>query len=308
MNTETPLGISFIVPCFNCGSFITEAVESLAAQPLTIRHEILVVDDGSDDNDTRAAIDRCCTRKDVRVLRLPTNTGAQNARTIGLRAARWRYVMPLDCDDRLSSDPAALSAGSYPELAVQILEENPRVAFVHTMSRMFGDFHGLTISAYPTDERLIVGKHHAPMPIVYRRREGLIAGGYDPAIRKWQDWSFAVDLLATRHRRGIGNEIRCVPGPHHQYRIHTSWNRLSTGEISELAMTTTVIERNLDYFQAILDDHRSAPELAQRVCASKPDRLSELLHMAAFDLDQAIKVAEQREFTLSSPYEPLGIP
>jgi len=308
VSTTPRHGISFIIPCFNCGSYILEAVESVTAQPLTIRFEIIVIDDGSDEENTLAALHECSQRDAVRMVRLPANSGAQRARTTGLRAARYEHVMVLDCDDLLCTDPAQLAAGTYPQQAVQILTDDPEVAFVHTFSRMFGDFHGLTISAYPTDEASIVRKHHVPMPIVYRRRDGLAAGGYDPAIGKWQDWAFAIDLLATRYRRGAGNHVRCVPGPHHQYRIHTRWERLSTAQTSELDMTTLVIERNLDYFQAALHDRRPVEDLARRVCESKPDRLTELLHMAAFDLDQALTVATQREFTLSSPYEPLGIP
>ncbi|WP_245998772.1 hypothetical protein [Nocardia pseudobrasiliensis] len=173
---------------------------------------------------------------------------------------------------------------------------------------MVGDFDGLTISAYPADEQLIARKHHAPLPIVYRRRDGLAAGGYDPAIRKWQDWAFAIDLLATRYRRCAANRIHCLPGPFHEYRIHQRWQRLSAGEVSELETTLLVVERNLDYFQAVLDDPRPARKIAELVCAAKPNRLTDLLHMAAYDLDQALTVARGRQFTLASPYEPLGIP
>lgn len=308
MSGATKAGISVIVPCYNSGDYIIEAVESIAAQPLTIRHEILIMDDGSDDPATGAALGQCRRRRDVRVVLLPTNNGAQRARNSGLHAARYDYIMPLDCDDRLTTDPKLLADGSYPEQAVRILTEDPDVAFVHTMSQMFGEFDGLTISAYPCDEQLVVRKHHVPMPIVYRRRDGLAAGGYDPDIRKWQDWAFAIDLLATRYRRGARNRIGYVAGPHHHYRIHSRWDRISGTEVSEMEMTTAVVRKNLDYFQAMLDDPRPTAKLAELVHAAKPDRLAELLHMAAFDLDQALEVARQRKFTVSSPYEPLGIP
>ncbi|MFI5781237.1 glycosyltransferase family 2 protein [Nocardia sp. NPDC051570] len=301
-------GISVVVPCHNCGEFLVEAIESLVAQPRTGVWEIVLVDDASDDAATLHAIDVCRGHKGVRVVRLPERAGVQQARTAGLRAARCDYVLPLDCDDRLATDPKLLTEGGYAQQAVQILAEDPEVAFVHTFSRMVGDFDGLTISAYPADEQLIVRKHHAPLPIVYRRRDGLAAGGYDPAIRKWQDWAFAVDLLATRYRRCATNRIHCLPRPFHEYRIHQRWGRLSAGEVSELETTLLVVERNLDYFQAVLDDPRPARKIAELVCAAKPDRLTELLHMAAFDLDQALTVARQRKFTLSSPFESLGIP
>ncbi|MFF0494514.1 glycosyltransferase family 2 protein [Nocardia sp. NPDC004068] len=301
-------GISFVVPCYNCGGFLLDAVESLAAQRLSVPSEIIVVDDASDDETTLRALATCRGHKGVRIIRVPLHSGAQAARTTGLRAARCDYVLPLDCDDRLATESELPTDGGYAQQAVQILASDPNVAFVHTFSRMMGDFDGLTISAYPTCEDLIVRKHHAPLSIVYRRRDGLAAGGYDPAVRKWQDWAFAVDLLATRYRRCAANTIRCVPKPCHEYRIHNRWQRLSAVDVSELDTTLLVVERNLDYFQAVLDDPRPAHKIAELVCAAKPDRLTELLYMAAYDLDQALTVTRQRRFTLVNPYDSLGIP
>lgn len=301
-------GISIIVPCHNGGNLITEAVESVVRQQLSISHEIIVVDDGSDDPATLTAIETSTEYVGVRVVRLLDNRGVQAARNAGLDAARFDYVLPLDCDDRLATDSVLLTRGSYPEQAVRILDSAPDIAFVHTFSRMFGDFDGLTISAYPCREQLLVRKHHAPMPIVFRRADGLAAGGYDPRVRKWQDWAFAIDLLANRNRRGVPNEIGCVAGPFHEYRIHRRFPRLSAAEVSELAMTRIITERNLDYFRAMFETDQSAAELAAVVCASKPDRLTDLLHMAASDLDQALAVAYQRHAVWSSPADSLGIP
>lgn len=301
-------GVSVILPCHNGGDLLADAIESIVQQSLSIPHEIITVDDGSDDPATIAAIETSTEQAGVRVVRLPSNRGAQAARNAGLDAARFDYVLPLDCDDRLATDPALLAHGSFPERAVRILDSAPQVAFVHSYSRMFGDFDGLTISAYPCHEQQLVRKHHAPMSILYRRADGLAAGGYDPRIRKWQDWAFAIDLLAARHRRGIANEINCVSGPFHEYRIHRRFPRLSTTQVSELAMTQIVVEKNLDYFRAVLDDDRPAAELTAFVCASKPDRLTDLLHIAAVDLDQALVVAQQRRAVWSSPADSLGIP
>lgn len=277
-------------------------------QPLSTRMEIIVIDDGSTDRDTLAAIDNSAASAAVRVIRLPTNRGAQAARNVGLDAAHYEYILPLDCDDRLATDRQLLASGGYLESAVQILDSRPEVAFVHTYSRMFEGFDGLTISAYPCREQLLVRKHHAPLSIVYRRADGLAAGGYDRRVHKWQDWAFAIDLLATRHRAGAANEIACVPGPFHEYRIHTRFPRLSTSQVDEQEMTRLSVEKNLDYFHAVLDDDRPAVQLAAFICASKPDRLTDLLHMAATDLDQALAMARQRRASLASQTDVLGIP
>ncbi|MFD4432454.1 glycosyltransferase family 2 protein [Nocardia sp. NPDC058497] len=268
----------------------------------------MVVDYGSDDHNTLTSIDACIEFPDVHVVRLPSKRGAQAARNAGLGAARYPYVLPLDSDDRLATEPALLAGGSYPEQAVRLLAASPHLAFVHTYSQMFGAFDGLTISAYPCREQLLARKHHAPMSIVYRRTDALAAGGYDRRVRKWQDWAFAIDLLAARHRRGATNEISCIPGPLHEYRVHSRFARLSTAQVDELESVQLVVEKNLDYFHVILDEDRPAADVAAAVCASKPDRLTDLLHMAAVDLDQALALARGRKATLGSPVDVLGIP
>ncbi|MFF0532716.1 glycosyltransferase family 2 protein [Nocardia amikacinitolerans] len=308
-NQDRRFGISVIIPCYNSGGeLLTEAIDSVVQQPLSCGREIIVVDDGSDDPATLAAIDTMSYRPDVRVVRLPHNLGAQAARNAGLDAARFDYILPLDSDDRLATDPQLLTSGGYLEPAIRLLDSGDEVAFVHTYSRMFEGFDGFTISAYPLREELLVRKHHAPMPIVYRRADALAAGGYDRNIRKWQDWAFAIDLLAARHRRRTPNAIACIPGPHHEYRVHSRFPRLSTSSVSELDMTRYVVHKNLDYFRAVLDDDRGADELAAEVYASKPDRLTDLLHMAAADLHQALTVAGQRHAAIHSPADSLGIP
>ncbi|WP_371639664.1 glycosyltransferase family 2 protein [Streptomyces virginiae] len=306
--TTTHAGISFVVPCHNAGDYLIEAVESVVEQSLRRPYEVVIVDDGSDDDTTLKAIDTCAEMPGVRVLRLAQRQGHHVARNAGVAAARMEYVMQVDADDRLATEPPLLKHGSYPDRAAQILDSEPDTAFVHTMSWMFGAFEGFTISSYPCHEDLVVRKHHVPTSIVCRRADALACGLYDPKVLKWGDWAFAVNLLASRFRRGAGNDIRCIVGPFYEYRVHSRVERVSDAEVSELDMTRLVVEKNLDFFQDRLDRNDGAAEIALDVLEQKPTRLDDLLYMANFDLHQAQIVAEQREFTLSSPYETLGIP
>jgi glycosyltransferase involved in cell wall biosynthesis len=300
-------GISFVVPCFNAGDYLVEAVKSLVQQPHAFPYEIVVVDDGSDDPATLRAISLCAEREGVRVIR-QGHGGHHAARNAGVEAASFAYVMQLDADDRLATAPELLKAGSYPDRAVTLLKTHQHLAFVHTMSRMIGDFEGLTISSYPCREELILRKHHVPTSIVYRRDDAIRGGLYDPRVRKWGDWAFAVNLIAGRFRRGAANKVVCIAGPLHEYRVHSRTRRVSHAEVSEFEMTLLVVERNLDLFQDRFNSDEAAEVIAQEVLAAKPSRLIDLIRMAEFDLAQAMAVARQREFSLSSPFDALGIP
>ncbi|MCE7082921.1 glycosyltransferase [Streptomyces sp. ST2-7A] len=301
-------GISFVIPCHNAGDYLVEAVESVIEQPLRHPYEVVIVDDGSDDETTRKSIGTCVELPGVRVVRLEARQGHHAARNAGLAAARLEYVMQVDADDRLATEPFLLAAGSYPDRAVAILASDPDTAFVHTMSWMFGAFEGFTISSYPCREDLVVRKHHVPTSIVCRRTEALECGLYDPRVLEWGDWAFAVNLLASRFRRGAANNIHCVAGPFYEYRVHSRVDRVSDAEVSELDMTRLVVEKSLDFFRDRLERNDSAAEIALDVLEQKPTRLDDLLYMAQFDVHQAQIVVQQRGFSLSSPYEALGIP
>lgn len=307
MKLSTPEGISFVIPCFNSGDYLVEAVESLIERPHAFPYEVVVVDDGSDDDRTLRAISLCAERAGVRVVR-QGHSGHHAARNTGINAAGFEYVMQLDADDRLATAPELLKDGSYPDRAIELLKTHQHVAFVHTMSRMIGDFDGLTISSYPCREELVLRKHHVPTSLVCRRDDAIRGGLYDPHVLKWGDWAFAVNLLAGRFRRGDHNSIVCIAGPLHEYRVHSRTRRVSNVEISEFDMTLLVVEKNIDLFRHHFNRDDLAEDIARDVLASKPSRLVDLIRMAQFDLEQALTVARQREFSLSSPFECLGIP
>jgi len=300
--------LSTVITSFNSGALVLDAIGSVMAQPIQADLEIIVVDDGSTDAESREAISYAERLPGVIVVRSPGNEGVQRARNRGLTAAHHNFILVLDSDDRLGMPDQSTGSQSYPDRAIAMLLEDEGLALVHTMSRMFGAFEGLTISSYPVKEALVLRKHHVPTSIVFRRSDCTNGVSYDPAILKWQDWSFAVGLLAGRWRRGGANRIGFVHGPFHRYRVHHDWDRISSHRVDEFAMTLRTVEANLNYFRAHLGQGRDASEIARQVLNEKPDRLADLLYMAAFDLQQALQVAAEREFDIASPYSHLGIP
>jgi Glycosyltransferases involved in cell wall biogenesis len=46
------LGISIIIPCYNTGVFLKEAINSILEQPIIHDYEIILVDDASNDYET----------------------------------------------------------------------------------------------------------------------------------------------------------------------------------------------------------------------------------------------------------------
>ena len=262
-------GISVILPCYQSGRLLGEAVESIRGQPFKCAHEIIVIDDGSPDAETRNQLDELERLDSVTVIRLDEHAGPQRARNVGLRAAKFDFILVMDSDDMLSRDSRTLRFGTYPDRAIEILSRDLNVAFVHSTSWMIGGASGPTDSTYPLTERCIAEKHHASICIIYRRADALRAGLYDERIRKWQDWSFAAGLLSSRRRAGMSNEIVFFPEAYYLYRLHEKGGRISFSTCSELEMVKLTVASHPEIFKLYFPDLKS-PELEQRVLSRKP--------------------------------------
>jgi len=118
--------VSVIVPCFNDGTHIAEAVGSIREEEPV---EVIVVDDGSTDSRTGRAL-KDLEMAGIRVLRHPRNLGVSAARNSALDASSGIYIYPLDADDlippgalawmadRLDADPdACVCYGDVVELS-----------------------------------------------------------------------------------------------------------------------------------------------------------------------------------------------
>ncbi len=134
------IDVSVIIPTYNRGAYIVEAVESVLAQ--TYRSvEVIIVDDGSTDD----TFERLASYQSRLTILKTNHGGAPHARNVGVQVARGKYVAFLDSDDRYL--PHKL------KLQVQVLERFPDVDLVYSEFSGFGD--GVT-------EEFHLKSYHAP--------------------------------------------------------------------------------------------------------------------------------------------------
>jgi glycosyltransferase involved in cell wall biosynthesis len=89
--------ISVIVPCFNQGRFLGQALDSILNQPVE-DWECLIIDDGSNDNSQELAYKY--VNQDPRFKYLyQKNQGVSTARNVGIMQAKGKYIHFLDADD-----------------------------------------------------------------------------------------------------------------------------------------------------------------------------------------------------------------
>ena len=90
--------VSVVLPTYNRGDFVKEAIQSVLAQTW-IDFELIVVDDGSTDH-TAEVLQEFSS---LVSLRLENNSGVSRARNFGIAQARGRYICFLDSDDLWTS-------------------------------------------------------------------------------------------------------------------------------------------------------------------------------------------------------------
>lgn len=90
--------VSIITPVYNSEKYLKDTIESVIMQDYE-NWELIIIDDSSTDNSR--AIVKSYMLKDERIhlILLSENSGVANARNVGMKASRGRYIAFLDSDD-----------------------------------------------------------------------------------------------------------------------------------------------------------------------------------------------------------------
>ena len=231
--------ISVIVPVFEMGRYLPEAVASIEAQGRD-DVEIVLVDDGSTD-DTPEVIAGLGAR--VVAIR-QDNAGPAAARNRGLAAARGELVTFLDADD-------LWPAGKL-ELQVGRLDADPALDLVLGRIQFVALEDGLVPEVEFEDPDAQTATHVHLGSGVYRRSAFDRVGGFDESLRFSED----VDWFMRAREAGLG--IAIVPDVTLIYRLHgTNMTREMTP--ADLSLTA-VLKKSLDRRRAMAGG-AAAPEL-----------------------------------------------
>jgi glycosyltransferase involved in cell wall biosynthesis/SAM-dependent methyltransferase len=205
LTASQPL-ISVIIPCYNHGQYLPEAVASIWRQQYAAT-EIIVVDDGSSDN-TRQISEQL---EGVTYL-YQHNQGLSAARNTGIRASKGEYLVFLDADDWLFEGAFATN--------LAYLQQHPEAAFVSGGHEKIDEHKNLL-----EEVQVVVEKDH-----YLHLLEGNYIGMHATLMyRRWvfNELLFDTSLKACEDYDLYLKIARNHPVLHHThkiaaYRIHTS--------------------------------------------------------------------------------------
>ncbi len=207
VDRDPAAAVSVIITTYNHARFLGDAIQSALSQTVN-PIEVIVVDDGSTDNPTAVL----AGYPNVHLIR-QTNRGLAAARNAGWRAARGKYIMFVDADDRLLPNAIASNLRRFSKF--------PNCAFV------FGSYRWIDVLGRPLKdaepapdvdddayavllEGNCIGMHAT---VLYRRDRLEETGGFDEGLRACEDYDVYL-RLARQYRIASGSE--CLA----EYRRH----------------------------------------------------------------------------------------
>ena len=216
--------VSVVIPSYNYGRFVRDAVESALAQsrkPL----EIIVVDDGSTD-DTRQVLQPYHDKGNIRYI-YQKNSGLSAARNTGIQAAAGEWIAFLDADDVWFVDKLALQLQcaqmQRDACIIGAVESTHATAAVPNVK----DANGESIPFTCLSTLDLLGAMPFGASSVMARRSALIeAGLFNEKRRSVEDREMWLKLTL------LGSGAR-VNKPLWTYRIHPNQMNANPGRMSE---------------------------------------------------------------------------
>ena len=191
-NKNAPL-ISVVIPSYNYGRFVTQAVDSALAQTYH-NIEVIVVDDGSTD-DTRVRLQPYEGR--IRYV-YQENQGLSAARNTGIRHAAGQWVAFLDSDDLWHPQKLAIQ--------MRAVAHKPDVSLIATgnCEELPKSWSDGTETAEPscvpiTLADLMIKSHFSPSSVLLRKDCLIWEAPFDTSLRSVEDRDLWIRIAANHH-------------------------------------------------------------------------------------------------------------
>lgn len=228
-----PNRLSVVVPYYNMGAYLEDALQSLMKVPLS-NMEIIVVNDGSTDPASIAALEVLGHKYPFKVHH-QQNMGLSLARNEGAKLATGKFLAFLDPDDMVEPE-------YYPK-AIEILIHYKNVHFVGCWAAYFGDNDELWPSFNPEPPYLLFHNLINSSALVYKTESFLAYGANDPKmIYGMEDYEGVISMV-SHGAKGVS-----IPEPWWNYRIRQNSMQQVFTQFSQLYLYRLIANKHREYF------------------------------------------------------------
>lgn len=177
------MDISVIIPCYNSGQYLGDALTSVAEQQIAPgTYEIIIVDDGSTEKETLDFLSRLSMEKYTVIHQ--ENKGPGGARNTGVRMARGKYLLFLDSDNKIRK--------KFMSTAQHILESTD-ADIVYGKPAFFGATTLPRFKTWEFEMESMLVTNHIDVCSMMRKDKFEQLGGFDEdrrliAFEDWELW------------------------------------------------------------------------------------------------------------------------
>lgn len=178
--------VTVIIPCYNDGLYIMQALHSILNQTLKAEN-VIIVDDGSD-KETKKVLERI--KYDKVTIIYQENQGVSKARNNAIKLAQTDYILNLDADDYFEL--------TFIEKAVEVLNNNQDVAAVGSLVKTLrNDVLDKEIKKpLGGSARDFIVKNNGLASSMFRKECWQQVSGYDEKmVNGYEDWEFWISIL-----------------------------------------------------------------------------------------------------------------
>jgi glycosyltransferase involved in cell wall biosynthesis len=220
--------VSVIIPFYNLGEFLPEAITSVEKQSFT-DWELIIVNDGSTE---QKSLDVLSTYRSKYKVIDKENSGLPDTRNYAINLVESDFVVCLDADDILDS--------KYLEKCLaEFIDE--KVGFVTTWGQFFDQRQGVWETSDYNLVRLL-GENCIHVASMFRRSSWKAVSGYNTNMTGYQDWDFWLSICE------LGNSWRTVREPLFHYRVRKN-SMVTSSDKKRLGLINQIVEKHQELYR-----------------------------------------------------------
>jgi glycosyltransferase involved in cell wall biosynthesis len=247
MSRQSPSDITVIIPCYNDGNYIEQALQSILDQTL-LPKEIIIIDDGSDQL-TLDVLKRH-THPNLQII-YQENRGVCHARNRGIALAKTEFILTLDADDYFKP--------TFIEKAFKLISTSADVAAVCSYYQGFNKDKMVTDIIKPLGGGVsnFLVKNNGAASALFRKICWEQVSGYDTNFDKgYEDWDFWISILKK------GWKMHVIPEVLFTYRIKDVSRDQKAVALYDQELKMTIFKKHKSLYLENLD--QVFPELVYK--------------------------------------------